>query len=161
MCSSDLKRVINVVYQLVDAGLLERTLDERPVLKLNPRSWEVMRGQRSVQLIEAQKAKPAKTRLEEASWQNVDEALFEQLRELRRVIASERGIAAFIILHDSTLRELARIQPTTLEALRSVRGFGERKIADLGARFLERIAAHQSQLHRSANPMPRVDDASN
>jgi ATP-dependent DNA helicase RecQ len=155
------KRVINVVYQLVDAGLLERTLDERPVLKLNPRSWEVMRGQRSVQLIEAQKAKPAKTRLEEASWQNVDEALFEQLRELRRVIASERGIAAFIILHDSTLRELARIQPTTLEALRSVRGFGERKIADLGARFLERIAAHQSQLHRSANPMPRVDDASN
>jgi ATP-dependent DNA helicase RecQ len=154
------KRLTNVIYQLVDAGILERTLDERPVLKLNSLSWEVMRGQRPVKLVEAQKTKPARTRLEETSWQNVDEELFEELRELRREIAAERGVAAFIILHDSTLRELARIQPTTLEMLRSVRGIGERKIEDFGARFLERITAHKDILQSAAKPNASIEDAS-
>jgi ATP-dependent DNA helicase RecQ len=154
------KRVTNVIYQLVDAGVLERTLDDRPVLQLNSLSWEVMRGQRPVKLVEAQKTKPARTRLEEASWQNVDEELFEKLRELRREIAAERGVAAFIILHDSTLRELARIQPTTLEMLRSVRGIGERKIEDFGARFLERIAVHKNDLQGAAKPNASIEDAS-
>ena len=139
------KTVVNLIYQLVDAGVLERTSDDRPVLKLNPLSWEVMRGQRPVKLVEAKKTKPARTRLEEASWQDVDEILFEKLRDLRRVIAAARGVAAFVILHDSTLRELARIQPTTVEMLRSVRGIGERKITDFGAQFVERIAAHRGE----------------
>jgi len=119
-----------------------------------------MRGQRPVKLVEAQKTKPARTRLEEASWQNVDEELFEKLRELRREIAAERGVAAFIILHDSTLRELARIQPTTLEMLRSVRGIGERKIEDFGVRFLERIAVHKGDLRGAAKPNASIEDAS-
>ncbi|MBV8358807.1 MAG: RecQ family ATP-dependent DNA helicase, partial [Deltaproteobacteria bacterium] len=154
------KRITNVIYQLVDAGVLERTLDERPVLKLNPLSWEVMRGQRPVKLVEAQKTTPARTRLEESSWQDVDEELFQKLRELRRQIAAERGVAAFVILHDSTLRELARIQPTTVEMLRSVRGLGDRKIADFGARFLEHIAAHKDELQSAAKPGASIDDAS-
>jgi ATP-dependent DNA helicase RecQ len=137
------KTLINVIYQLVDAALLERTLDGLPVLKLNKMSWEVMRGQRAVTLLKAKKTGRARTRIEETSWQNVDEALFGKLRELRREIASSRRVAAFVILHDSTLRELARIQPTTLEMLRSVRGIGERKIADFGIQFVERIAAHR------------------
>ncbi|MBV8774900.1 MAG: HRDC domain-containing protein, partial [Deltaproteobacteria bacterium] len=139
------KTVINVVYQLVDAALLERTANGRPVLKLNQASWEVMRGHRPVALLEARKTRPPRTRIEQASWQNVDEALFEKLRELRRGIAAARGVAAFVIFHDSTLRELARIQPTSLEMLRSVRGIGERKIADFGAPFVECIAAHLQQ----------------
>ena len=72
-------------------------------------------------------------------------ALFESLRALRREIAAERGVAAFVILHDSTLRELARVRPATLEALRNIRGMGERKLADFGAQFIEHIAAHERQ----------------
>ncbi len=139
------KTVTNVIYQLVDAGLLERTAGDRPVLKLNALSWEVMRGRRPVKLIEARRPKPSRTQLEEVSWQNVDEELFESLRALRREIAAERGVAPFVILHDSTLRELARVRPVTLEALRLVRGMGERKVADFGARFVERIVAHQRE----------------
>jgi ATP-dependent DNA helicase RecQ len=152
------KRVTNVIYQLMDAGVLQRTLDERPVLKLNPLSWEVMRGQRPVKLVEAQKSRPARTRLEETSWQNVDEELFEKLRALRRAIAAERGLAAFIILHDSTLRELARLQPTTVAMLRSIHGIGERKILDFGARFVECIASHQRERQRAASPNVSRDE---
>jgi ATP-dependent DNA helicase RecQ len=137
------KTVINTIYQLVDAGVLERTIGDRPVLQLNALSWEVMRGQRPVKLIQAKKPEAARTRLEQASWEDVDEELFELLRGLRRQIASERGVAAFVILHDSTLRDLARLRPLSLEGLRLVRGLGERKIADFGARLIDAIAAHQ------------------
>ena len=139
------KNVTNVIYQLVDAGLLDRTAGDRPVLKLNAVSWEVLRGQRPVKLLAAKKPTAARTRLEETSWQDVDEELFESLRALRREIAAERGVAAFVILHDSTLRELARLRPVTLEDLRPVRGMGERKLADFGARLVEHIAAHEQE----------------
>jgi ATP-dependent DNA helicase RecQ len=137
------KAVINTVYQLIDDGVLERTLGERPLLKLNAASWDVMRGRRPVKLIQAKTREPARTELEQQSWAEVDEALFESLRALRRQIASERGVAAFVILHDSSLRDLARLRPLTLESLRLIRGLGERKIDDFGARIIEAIAAHQ------------------
>jgi ATP-dependent DNA helicase RecQ len=146
------KTVVNLIYQLVDAGVLERTSAERPVLRLNPFSWEVMRGQRPVKLVETKKTRPAPTRLEEASWRDVDEALFEKLRDLRRVIAAARGVAAFVILHDSTLRELARIQPTRVEMLRAVRGIGERKIEDFGGQLIECIAVHRAGQQNVARP---------
>ena len=139
------KTLTNLIYQLVDAGLLERTAGDRPVLKLNTTSWEVMRGRRPVNLLQAKKPKASRTRAEEATWEDVDEALFESLRALRREIAAERGVAAFVILHDSTLRELARVRPATLEALRTIRGIGEKKLFDLGAQFIERIATHERE----------------
>ncbi len=133
------KTLRNLIYQLIDAGLLERTAGDRPVLKLNALSREVMGGRRAVNLVQAKKPKAPRTRIEETSWRDVDEALYESLRILRREIAKERGVAAFVILHDATLRELARGRPTTLEALRGIRGMGEKKLADFGARIVECI----------------------
>ena len=50
------KTLTNLVYQLVDAGMLERTPGDRPALKLNAMSWEVMRGQRAVTLLQAKES---------------------------------------------------------------------------------------------------------
>src|SRR5579885_7319 len=130
------KNVISIVYQLIDAEVLERTAGDRPVLKLNAASWEVMRGQRQIKLLEPRKSQPVKTEMEQDTWRDVDEALFEKLRALRREIAVERRVAPFVIMHDSTLRELARLRPASLEALRNVRGMGDRKIADFGLRIV-------------------------
>jgi ATP-dependent DNA helicase RecQ len=110
---------------------------------LNALSWEVMRGGRAVTLLQAKESKSKRTRIEEASWLNVDEALFESLRKLRREIAAERAVPAYVILHDATLRELASVRPTTIEALRHIRGMGERKLTDFGARVVECIKSHQ------------------
>jgi ATP-dependent DNA helicase RecQ len=144
------KNVTSVIYQLLDAELLERTPGDRPVLKLNAASWEVMRGKRAVKLLQPKKLKPTRTAMEEDTWREVDEALFEKLRALRREIATQRGVAAFVILHDSVLRELARLQPTSVDALRGVRGIGEKKIADFGSRLVDQIASHQAEKKSSA-----------
>ena len=67
------KTLTNVVYQLMDAGLLERTPGDRPALKLTAMSWEVMRGRGAVTLLQAKESKSSRTRIEEAR-ANVDEA---------------------------------------------------------------------------------------
>ena len=51
------KTLTNLVYQLIDAGVLERTSGDRPALKLNATSWQVMRGGRAVTLLQAKESK--------------------------------------------------------------------------------------------------------
>ena len=131
----------NLIYQLIDNGLLARTADERPVLRLSEASREVLRGTRSVQLLQP-KTKVKKTRFDEKSWGNVNEGLFEALRNLRRQLAMERGVPAYVLFNDATLREMARVRPGSPNTLLDIRGVGERKLADLGERFLEVISSY-------------------
>lgn len=138
---SNRKSLTNVLYQLIDAGLLERSSDERPVLRLNESSWEVLRGQRGVRLLQP-KEKVQKTRIEKKSWDNVDEGLFEALRSLRRKLADQRGVPAYVLFNDATLRDMARLRPSTPSAFLALRGVGEKKLADLGQRFLEEIVTY-------------------
>jgi ATP-dependent DNA helicase RecQ len=135
------KAVSNLIYQLLDAGVLERTADERPVLRLNDASWAVMRGQQTVRLLQP-KVRVTKTRFDEESWEGVDRGLFDSLRSLRRQVADERNVPPYVLFSDATLRDMARARPGSPSAFLNVRGVGERKLADLGPRFLEHVAAY-------------------
>jgi ATP-dependent DNA helicase RecQ len=88
------------------------------------------------------KAEVQKTRFEEESWEGVNHDLFDSLRILRRKIADERNVPAYVLFSDATLRDMARVRPGSPTALLGIRGIGERKLADLGQRFLELIATH-------------------
>jgi ATP-dependent DNA helicase RecQ len=72
----------------------------------------------------------------------VDRNLFETLRLLRRELAAARDLPAYVVFNDDTLRELARLRPKTLEAMRQVRGIGDNKLRDFGERFLRAIVTH-------------------
>ncbi|MGE5219432.1 MAG: DNA helicase RecQ [Chloroflexota bacterium] len=141
MKGTDRKTLMNLIYQLIDDGLLERTSEERPVLRLNDASREVLRGKRAVQLLRP-KVKIRKIRFDEKSWEDVDSGLFEALRNLRRRLAEERHVPAYVLFNDATLRDMARIRPASRDAMLNIRGVGERKLADLGARFLETIVSY-------------------
>ncbi len=134
----DRKTLTSMLYQLIDDGVLERTADERPVLRLNVASREVLRGQRTVRLLQP-KIKVRKTRFDEKSWQSVDTGLFETLRTLRREIANQRNVPAYVLFSDATLRDMARLRPSSSSALLGVRGVGERRLADFGERFIDEI----------------------
>jgi ATP-dependent DNA helicase RecQ len=131
--------LLNVIYQLIDDGLLERSADERPILRLNAAAREVMQGRRVVRLVAA-KAKVKKTRVDEDSWAHVDSGLFEVLRKLRRQLAEQRGVPAYVLFSDVTLRAMARTRPGSPNALLEIRGVGERKLEEVGRRFLDAIA---------------------
>ena len=66
----------------------------------------------------------------------VDPQLFERLRQLRRELAEEEGVAPFVIFHDKTLRNIAGHKPVTLAALQEIPGIGEVKVERYGRRVL-------------------------
>jgi ATP-dependent DNA helicase RecQ len=140
------------IYQLVSQSVLVQndvTLpsgEHVPILGLNEASWEVMRGQREVRLLEMVRRKRGekveKSRAETVSWDGVDRELFESLRSLRREIAVMLGKPPYVVFADDTLREMARLKPRTREAMLKVRGVGEHKLREYGERFLQAIAGH-------------------
>ena len=133
LVSLDQRAAENLVHQLLDQELLSRTGGDRPVVTLNDRSWEVLRGQRSVMLLEPRAGKTAKTTKADADdWQGVDRDLFERLRKWRRRIAEARGKPAWTILDDKALRAIAREKPASPAALLRCKGIGENRLADFG-----------------------------
>ncbi|HNQ21534.1 MAG TPA: DNA helicase RecQ [Phycisphaerae bacterium] len=152
----DRKNLTNLVYQLIDQNLLERTADEHPILRLNAASWEVLRGRQEVKLLQPRTKAVRKTRVEAESWEGVDAGLFESLRGLRRELAEKQHVPAFIIFGDATLRELARVRPSTLDVFARVHGVGQRKLADYGTCFVEHIAAYCTQQGLTTNQSPNT-----
>jgi ATP-dependent DNA helicase RecQ len=140
------------IYQLLSQKVLRQNDVRLPsgdtvqVLGLNGASWEVMKGQREVRLLQLVRRKKgekaARSKAEEASWEGVDRGLFEELRGLRRKLAQERGCQPYMVFSDNTLRELARVRPSTLARMHHVYGVGEAKLRDYGQTFLDLIAGH-------------------
>ena len=65
------------------------------------------------------------------------EALFQRLRELRKSIADQQGVPAYIVFSDKTLRAMAEARPSTPEELLAVSGVGPMKLERYGEAFLE------------------------
>ncbi len=129
----------NLVHQLLDQEYLSRSGGDRPVVTLNARSWEVLRDQREVVLLEPRLKKATRSRSEADDWEGVDRELFERLRQWRRRVAESRGKPAWTILDDKALRSIAREQPDSPAALLRCKGIGEKRLADHGAAILELI----------------------
>lgn len=131
------------IYQLIGQGVLAQEGAEYPILKLNDASWEVMRKQRTVRLVQPLRRPEGETvqssKADRTSWEGVNRELFEDLRIWRRDIAESKGVPPFIILSDATLRELARIRPSTMEKLRLVYGIGDAKLREFGKVLLQRV----------------------
>jgi ATP-dependent DNA helicase RecQ len=124
------------IFQLIGQGLLVKSDDEYPVLKLNLASWEVMKGNQKVQLVQpvrrAKAERVKQSRADVVSWKGVERNLFETLRQWRFELAKQTQKPPYVILSDETLRQLARVRPSDSEKLRYVYGIGDAKLRTYG-----------------------------
>jgi ATP-dependent DNA helicase RecQ len=134
------------IEQLTGLNLLQQAGDEYPVLALTPDGLALLRDEATRpgltlarQRTPSKAAPRARSRAEAESWQDVDRTLFDRLRAVRLEIARSRGVPPYVIFHDATLREMARLRPASLDALLTVKGVGARKADDLGEIFLTAI----------------------
>ncbi len=135
---------LSIVRQLVHHGLLHQDVAAYSTLKLTPASWAVLRGERRLELaVPREGAKPAAAKVKRltADGLDVDDALFERLRALRRRFADEQGVPAYVVFSDATLAAMAAHRPATPEALLGISGVGKAKLERYGEAFLEAIAA--------------------
>ena len=79
-----------------------------------------------------------------------DQDLREYLREWRRKTAKEQGTAAFIVLHDTSLDEICRSQPTSISQLLNITGIGERKAELYGQGILSALRQYREGARAAA-----------
>ncbi|HET7433440.1 MAG TPA: DNA helicase RecQ [Thermoanaerobaculia bacterium] len=136
------------VYQLIAQGFLAQTADQYPILRLGNRARDVLRGHAEVKLrqpaIRKRDAGPSgggssspARRVDDFA--PYDRDLFELLRRWRRSQAEERGVPPYVIFSDKTLREIARVRPTTMVELRGVYGIGDAKLEAFGSDVIAQI----------------------
>ena len=135
------RNVRDWIEQLVEQGFMKKT-GEYNVLELTDTGRQLLKGELIPRLLKP--SKPAKERrqatVEADSWEGVHRGLFESLRQLRRTVAEAKGVPAYIVFGDATLRDMARRRPSTLDSFRHVRGIGEKKLEDYGDQFVTAIA---------------------
>jgi ATP-dependent DNA helicase RecQ len=131
-----------VVRQLLAQRLLA-VEGEYGVLTLTEGSGPVLSGQRKVMMRREPERRPraaASTAKPKAELGAGAQPVFERLRTWRAAAAKEQGVPAYVIFHDSTLRQIATDAPTTLAGLGKVSGVGETKLARYGEQILEVLA---------------------
>src|SRR6202158_3790983 len=82
----------------------------------------------------------------------VDQGLREYLREWRRTTAREQRVAAFVVLHDSSLDEICQLQPTSISGLLTITGIGERKADLYGQEILSALRQYREGARAAALP---------
>ncbi len=130
----------NLYRQLISRGLLNVDIEGHGGLHLTDAARPVLRGEEKLHLRKVTKAeKPERKRNEKQFKQAADSTLWEALRQKRKQLAEEQGVAAYVIFHDATLMEMVERQPQTLEQLGLISGIGARKLDAYGEAFLEVI----------------------
>jgi ATP-dependent DNA helicase RecQ len=136
------------IEQISAEGLLRQTGEPYPVLALTEGGVALLKDastrpdlalarQRRV----TKDRRPERARPDTEAWKDVDHDLFDRLRAVRLRLARERGVPPYVIFHDTTLRELARLKPRRVEELHSVYGIGARKAEQMGQQFVDEIRA--------------------
>jgi ATP-dependent DNA helicase RecQ len=130
-----------IVRQLVAMGLLVVDVEGHGALGLSEKCRPVLRGEEKVELKAEARARPARTgggeRAPRAQLSDPeDEALFLRLKALRLEIARAQGVPPYVIFHDTTLMEVARVRPRSLAAFGDISGVGEAKLERYGNAFL-------------------------
>lgn len=129
-----------VFRQMVALGLLTTDSEGHGSLNLTAASRVVLKGQQTVYLrLQAKLNRLSEKRQDDdlAMMDSTERYLWEQLRTWRAKTAKEYGVPAYVIFHDTTLRELVRLCPQTEDELRLVTGIGMRKLDKYGNHLIE------------------------
>jgi ATP-dependent DNA helicase RecQ len=85
--------------------------------------------------------------------------LRDYLREWRRKIAKEQGVAAFVVMHDASLEELCQAPPRTLADILEITGFGQRKVEMYGKQILRALEEFRNGARASASTERKIAPA--
>jgi ATP-dependent DNA helicase RecQ len=134
LAATDREFINLITNKLCADGYLKVTEEHYPVLKLTPKSIDVLKNNEQV-FMKVEKVK---------SSINIDNEIFTMLKNLRKEISTRVGLPPYIIFHDTTLKEIASKLPESKEALKKVKGCGEKKVELYGGQVIELILKYMS-----------------
>jgi ATP-dependent DNA helicase RecQ len=136
LSEADLRSLID---HLIEDGVLKRTEGDYPVVQWTPLSQRVIQGEYKVQVRKKISKVIASKPKKELTY---DEALFQKLSALRKSLAQEQQVPAFVIFGDRTLIEMCQVRPTSCQQMLAINGMGPIKWQKYGAIFLDAITTY-------------------
>ena len=140
------------LLQMLQLGYFEIAYNENNHLKITSAGSDVLFGRATARLVvirreEANETKRGRKRKATVPAQELplglpnteNEALFEALRKLRKRLADEEALPAYIVLSDKVLHLLSTSRPTNLEEFGNISGIGEYKKKKYGKEFINLI----------------------
>ncbi len=135
------------ITQMINQGTLEIAYDQNFHLKITDYGREILSGKKDIKLTRPQeikkKAATSKSKQKQTGG-TVKGGLFEHLKALRKKLAAEKGIPAYIIFHDTALKDMVKLKPKTESEMLEVQGMGEAKFFTYGQQFLEAIQSFEA-----------------
>ena len=126
--------------ELTRLGFLRQTAEKFSVLEVTREGLAMLKSRQTVMLTKPVAA--PQTQSQRVGDIACDEALFDRLRELRKRLADQLNVPAYIVFSDVALRQMARTYPATQNEFARISGVGEKKLHEFGAAFLGEIAFH-------------------
>ena len=128
--------------ELIRLGYASRSDDKFATVDLTDEGLAALKSRREVRVRRApriEKSRMDRSRRKVAEDFAYDQALFEQLRKLRRELANARDVPAYVIFSDVSLRHMARFYPDSDLAFESTPGVGRKKAVEFGKVFMSAI----------------------
>ena len=127
---------------LLRLGLLAQAEGEYPTLAVTADGMDALRTRRPITLTKPMDLPKARKVVRREGDIECDDILFGRLRELRKKLADERKVPAYVIFGDATLRQMAREYPVGDEAMAGIFGMGAKKRAEYSEMFAREIATY-------------------
>ena len=130
------QEVYDIIDGLIRQGYIESSLDQYSILKVLPKSHNVLYGDEKVTV---KMAKEQKKKRKNKNLPDVDSKLLAALKLVRKEIAQKASVPAFVVFSDATLIDMSRRKPTIKDEFLEVSGVGEVKYKRYGEAFMETI----------------------
>ena len=133
----------SVLRQCLLNGLLEKDIDSIGLVRMTDLGLDFIENPQSITLTKdhnfeaEQKADEDKEEVQQAAGH--DEALFAQLKDLRKQVAKQKNLPPYVLFQDPSLKEMATTYPTSLNDLTHVAGVGQGKAQKFGPPFVAAI----------------------
>lgn len=137
ICTESEKYLKSVIDYLTIAGYLRKSEERFPTLSLSSKAVSALKNKETIMM--RQKKEAIKMEISKEKVNHKNTKLFNQLRELRKIIAKDLNVPAFVVFDDKTLVQMSLILPTNKEQFLSCPGVGEYKFNAYGEDFLNLI----------------------
>lgn len=132
------------IRQVVASGYLRIDVEGYGGLQLTEKAEPLMKGEQGYEYRDIPKTKATgsrKARTAVATLDDADAEILAGLKALRRELAQERKVPAYVIFSDATLHDMCVMKPQDLDTLALVNGVGPKKLKDFGEIFLAALKA--------------------
>ncbi|MBU1044457.1 MAG: DNA helicase RecQ [Candidatus Omnitrophica bacterium] len=137
-----------MIEQLIGQGFLQRE-GEFSILVMTAKGEQLLDGELAPVLAKPlveQKKKQVEQQsvaIRQQEWQGVDEGLFQKLRQIRAEIARKKGVPAYIVFGDKTLKDMAARKPSNIDDFADIYGVGDRKLKIYAKAFIDVINSNE------------------